>query len=79
VSAVLDDLCAITREKGAKCEARRWKFRLHGKELILRDVAEKIIVWLDKFKQIGDIVANFDPLHIGLPWAGVRFLLQVWA
>ena len=74
---VLDDLCAITREKRAECEDKRWKFCFNGKELILRDVAEKIIVWLDKFKQIGDVIATVDPFHVGLPWAGVRFLLQV--
>lgn len=38
---------------------------------------EKIIVWVDKFKEIGDNVVAYDPAHAALPWAGVRFLLQV--
>lgn len=25
-----------------------------------------------------DVVSNVDPVHIGLPWAAVRVLLQVW-
>ncbi|KAF4635686.1 hypothetical protein G7Y89_g2417 [Cudoniella acicularis] len=29
-----------------------------------------------EFKQIGDIASNVDPIHAGLPWAGIRFLLQ---
>jgi hypothetical protein len=43
----------------------------------LQRVADKVFDWLNKFKQIGDIVANVDPLHVGVPWAGIRFLLQV--
>ena len=45
--------------------------------MVLRDVADKVLVWIDKFKQIGDIVIQYDPVHAALPWAGVRFLLDV--
>ena len=51
--------------------------KLNGQQRFLRDVAEKIIVWIDKFKRIGDIAANFDPIHAALPWAAVKFLLEV--
>lgn len=50
---------------------------MNGRQIILRDVAEKIIVWIDRFKQVGDIAVNFDPVHASLPWAGIRFLLEV--
>jgi hypothetical protein len=57
---------------------RRWKYKKSNhEEIILRDVMEKIIVWVDKFKEIGDNVVVYDPAHAALPWAGVRFLLQV--
>lgn len=42
----------------------------------MRDIAGKLIGWLDTFKLVGDIMVNFDPVHAALPWAGVRFLLQ---
>lgn len=64
-------------EKQTECEDQRWKFDFNGRQLNLRDVAEKIIVWIDKFKEIGDIAVNFDPVHASLPWAGIRFLLEV--
>lgn len=48
-----------------------------GEEIILRDVAGKALFWLSKFKEVGDIAVNFDPVHASLPWAAVRFLLQV--
>lgn len=75
---ILRHLHSAARKKQAECEDQRWKFELSGRQIILRDVAEKIIVWIDKFKQIGDIAVNFDPVHASLPWAGVRFLLEVW-
>ena len=74
---VLQDICAAVERKRNDCENRRWKFELNGRQIILRDLTEKIIVWIDKFKEIGDIAVNFDPVHAALPWAGVRFLLQV--
>ena len=60
------------------CIAGRLKFRKsNGERVILYDVFEKIVKWIDTFKQIGDIAIQYDPGHASLPWAGVRFLLQV--
>jgi len=44
---------------------------------LLRDKADKVMLWLDRFKSAGDEVANVAPLHVGLLWAGVRMLLEV--
>lgn len=74
---VLRHLRDAAVKKQTYCEDRKWKFELNGRQIILRDVAEKVIVWIDKFKQIGDIAVNFDPHHASLPWAGIRFLFEV--
>lgn len=74
---ILQHLRTAAKKKQADCANRRWKFELNGRQIVLRDVAEKIIVWVDKFKQVGDIAVNFDPVHASLPWAGIRFLLEV--
>ena len=74
---ILQHLCTIAEQKRDDCENRGWKFKLNGRQIILRDLAQKIIFWIDKFKEVGDVAANFDPVHVALPWAGVRFLLQV--
>lgn len=42
----------------------------------LWDEADKVMLWLDRFKQVGDIAVNADPIHAGLPWAGIRLLLE---
>lgn len=61
-------------EKKQLCLKKRWKLKKPGgEEVILRDVLEKIIAWLNKFKTIGDVAMQYDPSHVSLPWAGVRF------
>ena len=74
---VLSKLSEIVVNAKDKTVKERWSFNRHGEAYILRDCFGKIEVWLDRFKNIGDIVAQFDPVHASLPWAGVRFLLEV--
>ena len=31
----------------------------------------------NKFKELGDIAVQYDTGHASLPWAGIRFILQV--
>jgi hypothetical protein len=77
-SETLEELVWLTRERQQECENGSYEFKFQGKKLILRDVAGKIVYWLSKFKDIGDIAVNFDPVHASLPWAGIRLLLQVF-
>ncbi|KAF2723571.1 hypothetical protein K431DRAFT_301481, partial [Polychaeton citri CBS 116435] len=56
---------AAEKQKTA-CEEKRWPGG---------DTANKVLLWLDRFKAVGDVIANVDPVHVGLPWAGIRVLL----
>jgi hypothetical protein len=76
-ATVLDELCMLALKQREKCEEKRWKFSFNGQQVILRDVAQKLFYWLQKFKEAGDVAVNFDPVHAALPWAAFRFLLQV--
>lgn len=75
-----DVLIAVKDEadKGRKkCLERRFKFtRSTGEVVIVRDVLEKIVRWVDRFKQIGDTAVQYNPEVAALPWAAVRFVLQ---
>ena len=73
----MKQLYSIVEQKRDECERNKFKINLNGRIIVLRDVVAKIMVWIDKFKEIGDVAANFDPSHAALPWAGVRFLLLV--
>ena len=70
---------AAAMRKQEDCNAKRWTFTFAGRTVTLKEEADKVVQWLDQFKAIGDVAANADPIHIGLPWAGVRFLLEVRA
>ena len=75
---ILAELHAAAEKSRQRSVESRWKYiRKSGETVIIRDVFEKIIRWIDMFKQVGDVAAQYDPLHASLPWAGIRFLLQV--
>lgn len=46
-------------KKQADCEDERSKFVLNGRQLILRDVVEKIVACFDRVKQIGDVLCHY--------------------
>ena len=75
---LLRDVAVATEEKKKLCIQKRWKYtRRNGETIILRDVLNKILTWVDKFKTVMDMVVQYDPGHAALPWACVRFILQV--
>lgn len=77
IKTTLDSLHKAVEAKRETCEKKRWVFNLNGQTMELSKLADKACVWLDKFKSIGDIVVNVDPLHAGVPWAAIRLFLQV--
>lgn len=77
IKTTLDGLHKAVEAKRETCEKKRWVFNLNGQTMELSKLADKVCVWLDKFKGIGDIVVNVDPLHAGVPWAAIRLFLQV--
>jgi hypothetical protein len=73
-SALLDN---VTKEQ-ADCRAKQWKcHKPNGQKVYVRDILEKVAFWLEKVKDVGDILVQYDPVHSSLPWAGARFLLTV--
>ena len=74
------DLLTSVAEQKEKCESKQWELkRRKGKEpIILRHVFGRIIEWLQKFIQVGDVAVQYDPGHATLPWAAFRFLLVVY-
>ncbi|KZL63519.1 ankyrin repeat protein, partial [Colletotrichum tofieldiae] len=75
--ASVDELLAATTKARDGLDARSWSFTRNGKKVIVRDVLTKVAKWVHHFKEVGDIAVQYDPGHAALPWAGVRFLLNV--
>ena len=74
-SEMLEDLLGLAMEAKRKNIANQWIFKLGGKEVNMREKAEKLVGWIEKFKEVVTIAVQCDPVHAGLPWAGVRFIL----
>jgi hypothetical protein len=77
IASALGHAFEAAEAKRKVCESKRWTFTVGSHTLNLQDEADKVILWLDRFKQVGDVAANADPVQAGLPWAGVRLLLEV--
>ncbi|ORY58533.1 uncharacterized protein BCR38DRAFT_489446 [Pseudomassariella vexata] len=68
----------LTNNAKQRCERMAWRFkRKSGEVVIARDVLAKVARWIEHFKAVGDTIVQYDPAHAALPWAGVRFVLQI--
>jgi hypothetical protein len=77
VNDAFDEVHAHARELQQRSKIKRWSWNYKGRQIYLFEQADKVVRLLDRFKAVGDIVANVDPVHVGLPWAGVRAILEV--
>ena len=75
---VLSRALKEAQEKKQICARKSWTFKKrNGETIILRDVIEKIIVWVEKFIAVGDAAMQYDTAHAAPAWAAFRFVLQV--
>ena len=65
------------RDRQAACRGTPFVWRLGKHPVELRDIANRVVKWLDRFKSVLDVAVSADPIHAALPWAGVRVLLKV--
>ncbi|KAK4692274.1 hypothetical protein P7C71_g4894, partial [Lecanoromycetidae sp. Uapishka_2] len=78
--AVLSELQTLTEDSRDQCIKKRWRLKRPGgggETIVIRDLFSKIVGWIIRFREIGDVIIQYDPAHAVLPWAGVRFLLQI--
>lgn len=75
---ILSDLLTLTETSRRECVNKRWRYtRKSGETIVFIDLFGKVVKCVDLFKQVGDAALQYDPVHTALPWAGVRFLLQI--
>jgi hypothetical protein len=77
IGTLVQQALDMTQHKQEICQAKRWTVIFRGRTVVLREKADNIVKWLDRFKQVGDVASNADPVLIGPPWAGIRLLLEV--
>ena len=56
---------------------QQWKIRIGKETVVIREQMERIVNIVKVVKDFGSSIAGLDPIHAGLPWAGVCVLLTV--
>ena len=77
IDDALHEACDKAKELQARSAMKRWSWTYRGRQVYVQDQADKLVRFIDKFKAVGDAAASIDPVHAGLPWAGVRSILEV--
>ncbi|RDW66000.1 hypothetical protein BP6252_09635 [Coleophoma cylindrospora] len=75
---IIQDIVISVQRRHNECLRKGWKYKNDkGDIIVLQDVFLKIITWVKQFIHVGVTIAQYDPAHAALPWAGVRSLLQI--
>ena len=61
-----------------KKRGRLITFPWGGKTMNVMNLVDDAVGWIRRFREIGDVVVQCDPIHLGLPWAGIKFITQVF-
>jgi len=72
-TSIEENIVGIENERKGK----EWKIPFLGNVIVMKDIAMEMLRWVHKFREIGDIAIQSDPIHAALPWAAFRFLLKV--
>ncbi len=70
-------MSALVDKKLAAMNERQWRVRVCGRSVEVREQVDRIVKVVLVAKDFVSSVANMDPVHAGLPWAGVCMLLPV--
>jgi hypothetical protein len=77
IDTASNGVLGCAKELQQRCRNKRWSWNYKGRQVYIFDQVDKVVQLLNKFKAVGDVVANVDPVHVGLPWAGIRAILEV--
>jgi len=77
VSQIASEIGDITASIKEERDGKEWKVPFGEDVVNMKDIVMKTLWWVHRFREIGDIIAEYDPQHAALPWAAFRFLLKV--
>lgn len=72
-----EKMSSIIKDKVKVMEDKQWKFQFGEKSIKVGDQAKKIVEAISVVKDLESSIASMDPVHAGIPWAGVCILLPV--
>ena len=68
-----DIMSRIKKEKVGK----EWKITFGEDKIVMKDIAMKAHHWVHKFRESGNTITQFDPVHAALPWAVFRLKVNM--
>jgi hypothetical protein len=68
---------AVVRRQIEFMKQKQWVLQWDQKSIVVRDQVERIVNLVQTFSKLGTTIAQFDPVHVGIPWAGVCAILTV--
>ncbi len=74
---VQEQIQAILALKREQILQKQWKLQWGNKSIRVRTQIDRIVKLVGVFKDLGSSIAGLDPVHAGLPWAGICFLISV--
>lgn len=75
---IANSVLAAAKEQQDKCKEKEWSFSFKGKQVKVRQVLQNILEWTQKFQKVIDFAVSMDVSgHAALPWACVKFFLEV--
>lgn len=70
-------MSALVDKKLESMKQEQWRLQIGGKSVEVRDQVDRVVKVVLIAKDFITSAANKDPVHAGLPWAGVCMLLLV--
>lgn len=75
--ALIKELSGMTN----RYQSSQWRYeRKDGSKIVFRNVMDKVLVWADALKDIGNPITGLDPTgHAAQVWAGLRLVVAAAA
>ena len=70
-------MSAIVNKKLEAMTEKQWRVKVCGRSVEIRQKIDRILKVVLVAKDFISAAASIDPIHVGLPWAGVCTLLPV--
>ncbi|KAE9375949.1 hypothetical protein N431DRAFT_404041 [Stipitochalara longipes BDJ] len=68
---------ASVQEQINVMKQKQWVLQWDKKDIVIRDQAKRIVKFVQTFTNLGTAIAAIDPVHAGIPWAGVCTILTL--
>jgi hypothetical protein len=77
IAAAFEGAHGCAKELQRQCADERWSWQYKDRQVYPSEQMDKVLQFLDRFKSVIDVVSNAEPVQIGVPWAGIRLVLEV--